>query len=211
METEFSLKDRVLLFLYSTRHIVGSLAALAGLGLLFGGVIDKYWWAIVAALYCGGYLIVPRDDTVEQLVRMQFSEQNLRERLADLIKAARPRVPAEAAKLLEAIREHADLLLPKLKELTDRGALASRVHHDVLQMFTRYLPDTLGAYLRLPPAFARLTHDDAGRSPQALLVEQLKILEGNLGSAVKEAFAEDVATLEVQGRFLSEKFSSVPF
>lgn len=208
METEFSLKDRVLLFLYSTPHIVGSLAALVGLGLLFGGVIDRYWWAIVAALYGGGYLIMPRDDTAEQLVRMQFSEGNLRERLADLIKAARPRVPAEAAKLLEAIREHADLLLPKLKELTDRGALASRVHHDVLQMLTRYLPDTLGAFLRLPPAFARLTHDDAGRSPQALLVEQLKILEANLGRAVKDAFAEDVATLEVQGRFLSEKFSS---
>jgi hypothetical protein len=148
---------------------------------------------------------------VEQLVRVQFSEENLRERLAGLIKAARPRVPAEAAKLLEAIREHAELLLPKLKELTDRGALASRVHHDVLQMLTRYLPDTLGAYLRLPPAFARLTHDNAGRSPQVLLVEQLKILEGNLGCAVKEAFAEDVTTLEVQGRFLSEKFSSKLF
>ena len=43
-----------------------------------------------------------------------------------------------------------------------------------------------------------------------LLIEQLKLLEDNLGRAVKEAFAEDIATLEVQGRFLSEKFAEAP-
>ncbi len=210
MDNELSLKDRLLLFLYSTPHIVGSIAALAGLGLLFAGVIEEYWWAIVAALYCGGFLLVPRDDSVEKIVRAQFSEENLRERLSDLIKAARNRVPSEAQRRLEAISAHAELLLPKLKELTDRGALASSVRFDVLQMLTRYLPDTLGAYLRLPPAYARLTHDDAGRSPLTLLIEQLQLLEDNLGRAVKEAFSEDVATLEVQGRFLSEKFTAAP-
>ena len=169
MDNELSFKDRLLLFLYSTRHIVGSIAALAGLGLLFAGAIDKYWWAIVSSLYIGGYLLVPRDDTVEKIVRAQFSEENLREDFTDLIETARNRVPAEAGKRLEAIREHAELLLPKLKELTDRGTLASSVRHDVFQMLTRYLPDTLAAYLRLPVAYTKLTHDDAGRSPQTLL------------------------------------------
>jgi len=210
MDDQLSRKDRLLLFLYSTQHIVGSAAALVGLGLFFGGVIDRYWWAIVAALYAGGYLLVPRDDSAEKIVRAQFSEENLRERLDELIKAARNRVPAEAGHRLEEIREHAQLLLPKLKELTDRGALASSVRHDVLQMLSRYLPDTRAAYLRLPPAYAKLTRDDAGRSPQVLLIEQLGLLEGNLGRAVKEAFSEDISTLEVQGRFLSEKFAPAP-
>ena len=211
MDNELSFKDRTLLFLYSTRHIVGSIAALAGLGLLFAGAIDKYWWAIVASLYLSGYLLVPRDDTVEKIVRAQFSEENLREDFTDLIETARNRVPAEAGKRLEAIREHAELLLPKLKELTDRGTLASSVRHDVFQMLTRYLPDTLAAYLRLPVAYTKLTHDDAGRSPQTLLIEQLRLLEGNLAGAVKEAFSEDISTLEIHGRFLNEKFTTAPY
>lgn len=210
MDTELSRKDRVLLFLYGTPHIVGSIAALVGLGLYFGGIVDRFWWAIVIALYGGGYFIVPRDDAVAQIVRAQFSEETLRDRLAQLITAARKRIPAEAERQLEAIREHAEVLLPKLKELTDRGALASSVRHDVLQMLTRYLPDTLGAYMRLPPAYAKLTRDDRGRTPQALLIEQLQLLEGNLARAVKEAFAEDVTNLEVQGRFLNEKYTAAP-
>lgn len=210
METELSRKDRVLLFLYGTPHIVGSIAALIGLGLYFSGLIDRYWWAIAAALYGGGYFIVPRNDAVDKIVQARFSEETLRERLAQLIAASRKRIPAEAERQLEAIREHAEVLLPKLKELTDRGALASSVRHDVLQMLTRYLPDTLGAYLRLPPAYAKLTRDDHGRTPQALLTEQLGLLEGNLARAIKEAYAEDITTLEVQGRFLNEKFMAPP-
>jgi hypothetical protein len=161
----------------------------------------------VAALYAAGYLLVPRDDTVEKIVRAQFSEENLREQLDELIAAARASVPAQAAALLEAIREQALVLLPKLKELTERGALASNVHNEVLQTLTRYLPDTLGAYLRLPAAYKKLHRDGEGRSPDTLLLAQLKLLEENLERAVKDAFGEDVARLEVQGRFLSEKYT----
>ena len=85
MDTDLTLKDRVLLFLYSTPHIVGCLAALAGLGLLFAGVIDKYWWAIVPALYGGGYLIVPRDDAVAQIARFQRPSYQPEPRSADML------------------------------------------------------------------------------------------------------------------------------
>jgi hypothetical protein len=204
---ELSVRERTLLFLYGTPHIVGSVAALAGLGLFFAGVIDRYWWAIVPAMYLGGFLVVPRDKTIEGIVRAQFNEENLRERLDDLIHAARNRVPAEAGTRLEAIREQAALLLPKLKELTERGALVSSVRHDIVQTLTRYLPDTMGAYLRLPAAYKKLVRDREGRSPDALLVQQLRLLEENLSRAVHDAFAEDIAQLEIQGRFLSEKFA----
>lgn len=153
---------------------------------------------------------MPRDDTIERIVRAEFSEENLRERLDELIAAARERVPAAAGQRLESIRQHAQFLLPKLKELIDRGTLASSVRHDVLETLTRYLPDTLGAYMRLPTAYAKLTHDSAGRSPEALLNEQLRLLDDNLERAVKEAYAEDIARLEVQGRFLSEKYTQPP-
>ena len=208
--TPLTLPERLLLYLYSNQHIVGSLAALVGLGLFFGGVIDKGWWAIVIGLYAGVALIVPRDDVSERIARAEFDEHNLRERLQELIDMATKKVPVEAAQLLETIRQHAELLLPKLKELTERGALAASVRHDVLQTLTRYLPDTLATYLRLPPAYTKLHTDESGKTPQTLLVTQLKLLEENLGRAVKEAFAEDVTMLQIQGRFLSEKFIEAP-
>lgn len=208
--TELSFRHRVLLYLYSNQHIAGSVAALVGLGLFFGGVIDKGWWAIVAGLYAGGVLLMPRDDSAKRIARAHFDEYNLRDRLSDLIKTARNKVPAEAGHRLEGIREHAEVLLPKLKELTESGALASSVRHDVLQTLTRYLPDTLASYLRLPPAYSKLHSDENGKTPQALLIEQLRLLEENLGRAVKEAFAEDVTTLQIQGRFLVEKFAEAP-
>ena len=208
--SEPSRRQRLLLYLYGTPHLAGSLAALVGLGLYFGGLIDRGWWAIVLALYAGGVLVVPRDDAAVRLTQARFDEETLREGLADLIKMSRTRVPEEARARLEAIRQHAELLLPKLKELTERGALASSVRHDVLVTLTRYLPDTLAGYLRLPPAYTRLHSDSAGKSPQVLLVEQLTILEDNLRRAEQEAFAEDVASLEIQGRFLSEKYAPSP-
>ena len=207
---ELSARERLLLFLYGTPHIAGSVAAIVGLGLFFAGVIGPYWWAIVPALYLGGYLVVPRDDTVAKVLREEFNEHNLRERLDDLVHAARARVPAKSAERLEQIREHALVLLPKLKELTERGRLANNVRFDVLQTLTRYLPDTLGAYMRLPAAYKKLHRDGEGRSPDALLQSQLDLLADNLEKAVKDAFEEDVARLEVQGRFLSEKYSAAP-
>jgi hypothetical protein len=206
---ELTFKHRALLYLYSTPHLVGCVAALAGFGLYFGGIIEAGWWAIVAGLYVAGVLVTPRSDTVERLARAEFSEATLRDHLDSLIKTAKGRVPLEAGSHLESIREHAELLLPKLKELAERGALSITVHHDAVQMLTRYLPDTLNGFLRIPPAYFRL-HPDESIAAEKELLEQLGLLEDNFARAVKEAFAEDVATLQVQGRFLTEKFTLAP-
>src|SRR5262249_55982767 len=118
--------------------------------------------------------------------------------------------PTAAAPQLEKIREHAMVLLPKLRELTERGSLASNVHNEVLQTLTRYLPDTMAAYLRLPAAYKTLHRDDQGRSPDKLLTDQLQLLEDNLERTVKDALSDDIARLEVQGRFLAEKYTASP-
>jgi hypothetical protein len=206
---DLAFKHRMLLYLYSTPHLVGCVAALAGFGLYFGGIIDAWWWAIVPGLYAGGVLVTPRSDTVERLARAEFSEATLRDHLDALIKTAKGRVPLEAGKHMEGIREHAELLLPKLKELAERGTLSISVHHDAVQMLTRYLPDTLNGYLRIPTAYFRL-HPEESVTAQKELLEQLRLLEESFARAVKEAFSEDVATLQVQGRFLTEKFSLAP-
>lgn len=67
-----------------------------------------------------------------------------------------------------------------------------------------YLPDTIEAYLRLPPS-ARAQLDRQGQSPEALLLDQLILLEGG----VREAQRHDHTAADrllAQGRFLSERF-----
>jgi len=44
-------KQRILLFLYSTPNIVGSLLGILGLALFFFGVIGRFWLLIVVGLY----------------------------------------------------------------------------------------------------------------------------------------------------------------
>ncbi len=197
------------LFLRGRKHLVGSLAALAGLGLFFGGIIATGWWAIVLGLYAAGVLLTPTDDASQRLARARYDEHNLRECLQDLLKVARNRVPAEAGHLLQAIQGHAELLLPKLKELTEEGSLASSVRHDVVQTLTRYHPDTLASYFKLPTGYARL-QGAGGKTPETLLVDQLRLLGENPRGAMEEAFSSDVSNLEVHGRFLSEKFRVGP-
>lgn len=46
--------QRPVLFFYGTNNIAGCLLALGGLVLYFGGVIEAYWWLIVAGLYGRG-------------------------------------------------------------------------------------------------------------------------------------------------------------
>lgn len=59
------MKRRLLLFLYSTPHIVGSVLGLLGLGLFFAGIIKSYWYFIVAGLYVIGVLATPKSPTYE--------------------------------------------------------------------------------------------------------------------------------------------------
>ena len=206
---ELPLRTRVLLYLYSTPHIVGCLAALAGVALYLAGVIDAGWWAIVLGLYLGAVLLTPGRTRLDQLNQAQAEEASLTESISHLIRLSINRVPMEAGKLLETIRQHVDVLMPKLKDLTDRGALESAVHLEIRQLLLRHLPDTLYSYLRIPAAYFKL-HPDQDTVAGKQLVDQLRIIETSLALALKDAFKEDVTALAVQGRFLQDKYQAEP-
>ncbi|GGR85115.1 hypothetical protein [Deinococcus sedimenti] len=68
----------------------------------------------------------------------------------------------------------------------------------------RYLPDTVDAYLRLTPA-ARAQLERQGQPAEALLLDQLTLLEGGvLETQRRDHAAAD--RLLTQGRFLRERF-----
>jgi len=195
--------QRLELFLYGTPHLAGSAAVLVGLGLYFGGVIDQFWWAILAGLYLAGYLIAG-GLAGPLAVAAELDEQALQQDLQRLVAGARPRLPAAAQSLLDSIADRAQALIPALDELTGRGVIGAKVRHEVLAGLTRYLPDTLASYLALPPAYLKL-HAGQARAPERLLAEQLGLIDGHLARCLQDAYAEHAAELAVQGRFLAER------
>ncbi len=114
------------------------------------------------------------------------------------------RIPEEAQRLFDTIVENAESLIPALDDLAARGVIGEKVRHDVLSGVTRYLPDTLGSYLALPPAYLKL-HKGNNGNPTSMLIEQLGMIDRHLETCLKEAFGAHADALSVQGKFLDEK------
>jgi hypothetical protein len=202
-----SIGQRVLLFLYSTGNIVGCLLAMGGLGLLFAGVIHAYWWAIVAGLYGVGVLGWPREDLAATAEHTELSTDLLAQQVRKLVDSVARGLPKDALDLLHSIQGTLSELLPRLQELRERGILSAKDSFTVVETVRRYLPDTLGAYLRLPKFYAQMQPLADGRTASQTLLDQLRVLDSSLKDVSKSAFAGDAEALVTNGRFLENKFS----
>ena len=202
-----SVKMRVLLFLYSTRNLVGSALALGGLGMFFAGVIFDWWFPIVAGLYAVGWLAVPGDKDLELRVRREASQADLIESIDELIGEANGKLPHDAVDRLHKIKETVDVLAPKVFN----GSIAMTSAISLTNAITRDLPETVQNYLRLPSAFATVHVLDGGKTCKQLLLEQLDLLSGQLVKIAESVYKDDADALVVNGRFLQEKFHPVTF
>ncbi|WP_328774649.1 hypothetical protein [Deinococcus aquaedulcis] len=109
--------------------------------------------------------------------------------------------PALALRLPEPHRLYALALLCRLEDAPQ--AAQGRTLFVLRQARDTYLPETLRAYLHLTPA-GRAQLAAQGHSPEALLGEQLALING----AVTEALAHDHAAADrllTQGRFLLDR------
>jgi hypothetical protein len=201
------IPQRLQLFLYSTRNIAGSLLAIGGLGLFFGGVIHAYWWAIVAGLYGVGALGWPRSDLAETAERTELSSELLAQQVHQLVESVAHGLPKEALDILRGIQFTLAELLPRLEELRSRGIISSKDSFTVLETVRRYLPDTLAAYLRLPKFYAQMQTLANGKTASQTLLDQLRMLDTSLKDVAKSAFAGDAETLVSNGQFLQNRFS----
>jgi hypothetical protein len=107
-------------------------------------------------------------------------------------------VATRTAKIADAINEtlpRADALGPGSPGRYVLGACA-----------TDYLPTALQAYLDLPRSYADNQVVVDGKTPRALLVEQLDLLITVIGDVVEAVNRADSAKLVVHGRFLATKF-----
>jgi hypothetical protein len=204
---QVSFKMRVLLFLYSTQNLVGSVLALCGLGLFFAGVIVDWWFPIVAALYGTAWLALPHDKALEFQILNESTQANLSEGMDDLIKQSKPKLPVEAFERLERIRVILNDLVPKIFG----GGVAMNSVSLLTNAVTRDLPNTIKNYIALPPAFAAIHTVEQGKTCKQLLIEQLDLLEVQLTKIADNIYKDDADALIVNGKFLQEKFHEVSF
>jgi hypothetical protein len=202
-----TFSQRLMLYFYSANNIAGCLLAIAGLGLFFGGIIDAYWGFIVAGLYGVGALGWPRSKLAERAEQTELSSDLLAQQVRKLVDNVAKGLPKEALGVLHSIESTLQELLPRLREMQDRGVISAKDSFTVIETVRRYLPDTLGAYLRLPKLYARVQALGDGRTASQTLLDQLQVLDSSLKEVAKNAFAGDAEKLIVNGRFLQSKFA----
>jgi len=203
-----SRQTRALLFLYSKRNLAGSLLALAGLALHFIGFLDHYWLAITAGLYGIGYLAMPDRREYVLSLGSELTAEAISDRLSDFVKGLRSKVEPDVLERVRHIAESVETLLPRL--LAQEG-VGDRSLFTVRQTALEYLPGTLQNYVDLPVAFRRLHTVREGKTPKALLLEQLDLLDGKMKEIVTSVAENDAQALLVNGRFLEEKFGRQGF
>ena len=94
-----------------------------------------------------------------------------------------------------------------LPRMSDAG-LTSVDQYSLIATATSYLPQTIGAYVRLPRDWADTRPVDAGRSSLLVLIDQLDLLGATVDKIDDAVSARDAQALIIQGKFLAEKFAA---
>jgi hypothetical protein len=111
-----------------------------------------------------------------------------------------PAVEARVQRVTATLRD----TLPRLDQI---GA-GSHQAHAAVQTATSYLPEAVGAYLRLPRSFADRRPVSGGRTPLMVLCDQLDLLAGEMDEVFVAVCRADADALVAHGRFLEEKFGA---
>ena len=107
-------------------------------------------------------------------------------------------VRSRAARVTSLVRK----TLPRLGSL----GLGSYDSYSVVATATDYLPEAIGAYLRLPRDWADSRPVENGKTPLLLLIDQLDLLGATMEKIYDAANSTDAAALITHGRFLQERF-----
>jgi len=193
---------KLLLFLYSRANIVGSGLGLLGLALFFTGIIQNYWFFIVAGLYAIGVLLTPASPSYDLRLNQQLNAEELRRALEKLVQSIRGKVPPAILAKVESITASISDILPRLADLDGGDYNLYTIRQTVLD----YLPEALEHYLNLPRAFAKLHPVKDGKTATQLLLEQLDLLDRTMQDIAADIHRNDTQQLLAHGRFLQDKF-----
>jgi len=190
------------LFLYSTKNIVGSALGLVGLGLHFLGIVGNLWPVVVIGLYLIGVLVVPARRELDLLGGVDVDPNDVRKALDTEVRAVSGRVPPDVMAKVLSIQQTVLGILPHLTDM----APGSSDLFVIRQTATDYLPTALESYLNLPRAYATLHPVQNGKTPKQVLLDQLTLLDNKLSDVADAVYKKDADRLLANARFLEERF-----
>jgi hypothetical protein len=111
-----------------------------------------------------------------------------------------PAVSARVRRICAIVRD----TIPRLDQLGAGSAQA----HSVVATATSYLPEAVGAYLRLPRAWADKRPVSGGKTSLMVLCDQLDLLAHRMDQVFDAVCRADADALVAHGAFLREKFGA---
>jgi hypothetical protein len=111
-------------------------------------------------------------------------------------------VPAPVESRVRKVAQTVRDTMPRLRNL----GLGSPDAYSVMATATDYLPEAVGAYLRLPRQWADSRPIENGKTSLMLLIDQLDLLSATMDKIFDAVVRVDADALIVHGRFLQEKF-----
>jgi hypothetical protein len=111
-------------------------------------------------------------------------------------------VPAPVQSRVRKVAQTVRDTMPRLRNL----GLGSPDAYSVMATATDYLPEAVGAYLRLPRQWADSRPIENGKTSLMLLIDQLDLLSATMDKIFDAVVRVDADALIVHGRFLQEKF-----
>lgn len=198
---------KIPLYLYTNKNIAGCICAIVALGAYLAGFVHDFWWEITVGAYLVPALAIPgQRDTGVDLDR-QMNDADLVAGLRRLSDRAAKLLPADTAADVTDICAMLESAIPAISARNYPDQLA----HDVRTTASEYLPQTIDAYLRMPPAFRNVKKLQDGKTATQIFAEQLTLLKQHLQTVSDDLASNDASALLANGRFLREKFASPEF
>jgi hypothetical protein len=195
------------LYLYSNKNLVASACAIVAVLAYLAGVIHDYWWEIVIGVYALPALAIPGHGGTGVSFDQSMNDADLVAKLESLAERSAKLLPQEQAQKVGEICSLLEAAIPAISAKSYPDQLA----HDVRTTASEYLPETIDAYLRMPPAFRSVQKLQDGKTASQTFDEQLGLLETHLQSVATDLAANDASSLLANGRFLREKFATPEF
>ena len=195
------------LYLYTNKNIAGCVCALAAIAAYLTGVVHDYWWEIVIGAYAVPALAIPGQTETGVSLSQQMSDAELVDSLKSLADRSQKLLPSDTAKDVVDICGMLETAIPAISAKN----LPDQLTHDIRTTATQYLPQTIDAYLRMPPAFRNVKKLQDGKTATQIFAEQIALLRTHLQGVINDLASNDANALLANGRFLREKFASPDF
>lgn len=173
--------------------VVGALAVPLG---MFGALAVLLGMVAVTCLIA--FAPVARPPSLENLRAAPVKQ--LPAQTARWLEGQRPALPAPAVTLADRIGLKLDQLTPQLATLDPEAPAASEIR----KLVGEQLPDFVKGYRAVPPSLR--TQPRNGQTPDAQLVDGLKVIDGQLAELSAQLAQGDLDSFATRGRYLQIRY-----